>query len=313
MKTLLKKILEKWPGLKNLLLKISEKCPLSLEQYLESELRPVVMEDSRQHSGGGSWENYFIDAILHELRQAPAAFLRMPTISRALHPNQQGLASDYLLDLRRDSFSRLNILPRLHDIPMGNPYLCHGFPLASPVSVQHAYYFMLMNKYLHIIMHENDITRIVDFGGGYGNFCRLAYTFGYSGHYTIIDFPEIHALQRHYLSYGIGRHLIDKLQFITTEELHKISNNNNSLFIATFSLSETQLEIRRRIYPILSGCDYFFIAYNNKFDGIDNLEYFSNLASSLKQHFAITQFADAHRQARFFMGRRKEQLCYKEF
>ena len=209
--------------MKNMLLKIFNHLLQQVQtgKYIETRISLEPLADIDKKQTGSSWDSY-ISAIMNELKEAPATFLRMPVISRTMHPNEQKLASAYLDEMGQDEFSRTRILPTLHDIPIGNPYLCAKFPMASPLSIQHGYYRMLMHKYMHIDLQDNHIAHVVEFGGGYGNFCRLAYSSGYAGKYVIIDFPEMHILQKHYLSYAIPNDVTSSVTFATESDLSSL-------------------------------------------------------------------------------------------
>ena len=204
---------------------------------------------------------------------------------------------------------RKNILPLLHDMPVGDPYLCDHFPLASPVSIQHSYYHYLLNKYLVNVLDKENIS-IIEFGGGYGNFCRLTYNFGYTGSYSIIDFPEMQHIQQHFLNYSLPQQLKNKtISFYPTiqEEIFTQKNVRNPiLFIGTYSLSETQMDVRQEMEKYYNKYDYIFISFGKLFDSIDNVEYFNNLQHKLTSTFDIKIIPDSCSQdCFFFLGSRK--------
>ena len=194
-------------------------------------------------------------------------------------------------------------MPTLHDLPIGNPYICEVFPLASPQTIQHIYYFSLIQKKLGFFIASNQISFILELGGGYGNFCRLVYEYGYTGDYSIVDFLEMHSLQKHFLSYALPDNNI---------EFHSTDNNNTftqpktgkSLFVATFSLNEMTIDDRNKMEKVFVEFDYLFIAYNKEIFSIDNAEYFDTLKNRLSGTFDINIVKDKHRQAWFLFGKR---------
>jgi len=274
----------------------------SIKQYLEKlQSAPVV------HTGdaaGNEWDDYRV-AIVEEFKLNPMSFLRQPVISRTVHPNQQSLAKAYLLDMTKDAFAREQILSRLHDIPIGDPYLCESFPLASPMSIQHAWYMLLMRKHLGMFLPHANLKHVLEFGGGYGNFCRLSCSFGYNGRYVIADLPEMHSIQSHFLTHAHpGRMTDNPVELRVLGDSKMLPVQGSSLFMATFSLNETLISLRSEVEPMFQYFDYLFFAYNRVFSGVDNVAYFDELSSRLSNQFEFTLVKDAYRPAWFLLGRR---------
>lgn len=135
-----------------------------------------------------------------------------------------------------------------------------------------------------------DLDFIFEFGGGYGNLCRLIHKLGFHGKYIIFDFPVFSALQEFYLK--ASELSIYKKNEINSQEKGVFLINNagdlealekrplikgKSLFIATWSLSETSLKNRETIWEYLSKFGYFIIGYQNKFGEVNNKKYFDML------------------------------------
>lgn len=256
----------------------------------------------------GEWSK-FKSNILKDFYKNPAGFLREKNIQSILHPNQQRLSEAYFLEMTQDPFVKKSIMPLLYDIPLGDPYFSDCFPPASPLSLQHAYYYYMMNKYLdNFLVKDNGL--IVEFGGGYGNFCRLSYNFGYTGHYAIIDFPELQQIQHHFLSYPLQQRIeTETIKFYPSinEDIFKGQNSKHPvLFVGTYSLAETQIETRQEVELYYDKFDYIFLTYGSNFDGVDNLTYFENLKNKLSNNFDIQIMPDKHaKNCYFFLGKKK--------
>src|SRR4051812_18782956 len=81
--------------------------------------------------------------------------------------------------------------------PVGCPPPFPGLRSSSSNLIHHAYH-------VHRLLESTgrsleDLDRIVEFGGGYGSFARLATRLGFGGVYHVHDFPELAALQRYYV------------------------------------------------------------------------------------------------------------------
>lgn len=276
----------------------------SFSRYLVSDIDIVSASVPRGSAVGNEWDD-FRSQIVVEFQQHPMDFLRQPVISRTVHPNQQELANKYLVELSEGKFSRENILPRLYDLPIGDPYVCENFPLASTMSMQHAYYISIIRDNLGVFIPDGKIDHITELGGGYGNFCRIVYGLGYTGDYSIADFPEMHSIQRHFLSYGCETQINNKLiEFKSLSDKEILPKSSKSLFMATFSLSEMPLQSRLEVEEIYQHFGYLFFAYNSFFGVEDNEIYFSELKQRLASNFELHLIKDKHRRAWFLFGKR---------
>ena len=129
---------------KRLLLRIARNGA-SVSKYLSGQSSASHLTIEHSENVGNEWDN-FRRLIANEFQAHPMDFLRQKVIGLTVHPNQQELANKYLLDMSKNDFARKNILTRLHDVPIGDPYTCENFPFASPMSIQHAYYISLIKE-----------------------------------------------------------------------------------------------------------------------------------------------------------------------
>lgn len=158
----------------------------------------------------------------------------------------------------------------------------------SPILIQHAY---------HLLTYETVTSRsllncevIFEIGGGYGSFCRLLRNAGFSGLHVIYDLPHISSIQRLFLTLsGLTEVPFDQISkraehgfcLITSQYLDDafnffISSNSRVGFVATWSLSESPMSVRERIFPRFHGvCEQYLIAFQPAWENINNFEYFS--------------------------------------
>ncbi|MFH1780479.1 MAG: hypothetical protein ABH841_00495 [Candidatus Nealsonbacteria bacterium] len=133
-----------------------------------------------------------------------------------------------------------------------------------------------------------DLDFIFEFGGGYGNLCRLIHKLGFRGKYIIFDLPIFSALQKFYLKssglpvYAKSEIDIQKKGVFCINNIKVLlemgfPNEDKNLFIATWSLSETSLRVRATIEKFLSNFNYFMVGYQNRFGEVDNKEYLAKL------------------------------------
>lgn len=77
----------------------------------------------------------------------------------------------------------------------GPPSLYTGYGVSGTELLQ-AYYFLLFSA---VFPMYKDMD-IIEFGGGFGSFCRICKGMGHTGLYVIYDFPELVEIQKHVLS-----------------------------------------------------------------------------------------------------------------
>lgn len=176
---------------------------------------------------------------------------------------------------------------------VGHPAPYWKYPQSSGNLIHHAYHLAQFEAKTGVPC--DSASFIFEFGGGYGGLCRLFHNLKFSGKYVIFDIPAISALQRFFLnSIGITIHSVDSFIMAKNgvmcvsnlEDLKTIVSNHiekgNSMFIATWSFSEIPASLRGSILPIISKFDRFLIAYQEKFGGVNNKDFFDNWMNTQK-------------------------------
>ncbi len=162
----------------------------------------------------------------------------------------------------------------IQESAIGNPVPYKFYPKSSGNLIHNIYHVLNFEQYSGININK-EIELIVEFGGGYGCMKRAICQAGYTGHYVLFDFPHLSALQKYYLQ---ATGMADRTHFVSTEkELEDVlykQASKKGMFIGTWSISETRLEYREKIFDILKNFKAYLIAYQNMFDGVDNDEYF---------------------------------------
>jgi hypothetical protein len=167
------------------------------------------------------------------------------------------------------------------------------------------------NRIHHTFLLQNyeektgkDISKfkiILEFGGGYGSFCRLINKLNFNGIYVIYDFDVFNIIQYNYLKkfgYSIyinaeeiskpGIYLYNELDYLNSAlNVHQVD-----LFIATWSLSESDLNTRESFSSLISTIPSHLIAFQGNFDGIDNVEYFNKLFGDISHLGAFEHMGD---------------------
>lgn len=175
----------------------------------------------------------------------------------------------------------------LKESSVGNPSCFKNLSGSSSTLVHHAYHLALWERNLNESVTGKSL--ILEFGGGYGSMCRLIHNMGFKNKYVIFDLPIFSRLQTYYLK-SLNLPVVNFEEFMQNESgilctsdleiLNKViqSTNNltDSLFIATWSLSETSIETREPFDSILEKFSSFLIAYQPGFGEVNNEKYFKN-------------------------------------
>lgn len=139
-------------------------------------------------------------------------------------------------------------------------------------------YLNLIHQAYHILRWQEatgqriaDMRSVYEFGGGYGAMALVCNRLGFRGQYYIYDLPEFALLQQWYLSEC-------RVDNVTWEGID--AWRGVDLFIACYSLSETDYAERDRIFSTKEASSYLFL-YSNKFEQYDNIEYFQGLDDKL--------------------------------
>ena len=154
---------------------------------------------------------------------------------------------------------------------------------AAYVTIQHAFHIKTFEESTHRKLRDCDV--IFEVGGGFGNFCRVMREDGFRGTHIILDLPHVREVARLFLSLN-GVPVTDKVELvdgaclITSDDIEAaiaMVAGKRVAFVATWSLSETPMAIRERLFPALhKDCALYLVAsqWDHQWDGIDNRVYF---------------------------------------
>lgn len=226
--------------------------------------------------------NRLYDLVLND---DPSRFLHWDVIQKAMFITNALYVSIELSFLKRQPTWRSRWKSALKESEVGSPIPYWLFPASSGNLIHHGYHISQFEKKL-----QTDVSKleyVVECGGGYGSMCRLFRNLGFKGTYLIFDLPHFSALQKYYLS--ANNICVQKssstnemtVQLVSDvdelEEFITPIREKDSLFLATWSLSEMPLDLRYRIQTILKNFSVLFLAYQSVFEEVDNVQYFEKL------------------------------------
>jgi hypothetical protein len=250
------------------------------------------------------------------LTKDPRRFLRWPVLRPMYKRDAPYLASWFeCLRTHRDWPSRWR--PALLESPVGDPRPFVDDRSTSGNLVKQAYHVCRFEDVTGARLADADF--ILEFGGGYGALCRLAFALGFRGTYALYDFPEFSALQDFYLrAHGLptaeessprepGRARVLTLSSLPElDELLERRPPGRATFVALWSLSETPGALREAVMTRVATFDRFVIGYQPRFGEIDNTAWFAAVRARLAHDIDWHDVPlEPHHEMRHLFGARR--------
>jgi hypothetical protein len=203
-------------------------------------------------------------------------FLEWDAISQTMHAGNAPYIAQELNALKDSPQWQSRWKPALREDAAGCPNRSRWRPTSSGNLIHHVYH---LHKAEPVLRRQiENFSHIIEFGGGYGSFCRLAWRLGFRGRYVIFDFPEFSALQRYFLrSVGVplaqpgkpnGAHCITEMDDLVAEA------RDCELFLGLWSISETPLDFRRKVLATVANAGNFLFASQRQVGEVDNIAFF---------------------------------------
>jgi hypothetical protein len=251
-----------------------------VQDELAATLRTEITRLQRERSGDESpwWTGVRERLVRHVLTDDPRAFLRWDPIRETMLVPNLPYVEGELQALRASDAWTSMWTAALDEDPSGCPPPYPGHPTSSANLIHHAFHVQRLREVTACSLE--DFTQIVEFGGGYGSFARLAFRLGFTGTYHVHDFPEFAALQRYYLHSVAAANGEDPAPGFTASADQgdvPAPDGDSGLFVALWSLSETPLGEREPWIDAIGGAAAAVLAYQHEFEGADNRAWFQDL------------------------------------
>ena len=254
-----------------------------------AELRAEVAALPSQGAGAGRADQFWTanQAELRRLLLArrPTDFLRWDPVRLTMVKRGRASVAHELAHLRARPDWRPRWRPALRESTVGRPRPVPSHPWASGTAIHHAYHLCRFEEATGVRLEGFPL--IVEFGGGYGGFCRLLHALGFSGRYVIFDLPVVTALQRFYLRTlgipvaGPAEPSAPARGVVTVTEAAELSallrqwpSSRPQAFVALWSFGETPLALRHDVLGVLDGMDALLLGYTERYREIDNVRFF---------------------------------------
>ena len=275
--------------------------PSSQEQDYFSELQLAVrelpvLETANALPSEAAWLSNMNRLRELFLKRNPKRFLRWDVISGTMFVANAPYVSTELNYLKHRSNWKTRWEAAIKESSVGHPVAYLFYPTSSGNLIHHAYHVAQFEETTGAQVRDMDY--VFEFGGGYGSMCRLFFNLGFHGKYIIFDLPLFSALQRYFLkTIGLPVHSVDTFRkskagvvcLSDTQQLKALLTNHitasNSIFVATWSISESPIAIRDSVLPLISEFTSFLIAYQDRFGEVNNVDFFDSWKNT---HGAVT-------------------------
>ena len=173
---------------------------------------------------------------------------------------------------------------------VGNPVRYFLYPKSSGNKINHVFHLCTLINQFNIDIKK--IKNVFEFGGGYGCMARIFSKINKDIKYTCFDTFHVNLIQFYYLKYNdLNVGFSKKNNFFLTSELKEIQNyylnNSNYIFIANWSISETSINFRKKFEVIIKNSKYILISFQENFENLNNLNYFTNLKKEISRDFKV--------------------------
>lgn len=285
--------------------------PTDRERALIGELRAGLARAASENRESVPWWAEAQERLRRHAQEGdPRTFTRWDVIQQTMFEGNRLSLREELRSLQGDRDWASLWRPAIQESPYGWPPKYLYYTDSSGNLIHHAYHLQQVAKRLG--KPVSSLREVFEFGGGYGSMRRLAHNLGFRGRYTIVDLPPFSQLQRFYLKLlgipvdgevteGAGTVLSTDPGIIGT-----LSPGPGSLFLATWSLSETPESLRVPFLGFVGKFECFLIAYQDHFSEVDNVAFFSRWKKELSGSFECEDWPITHLPGnRYFFGKRR--------
>ena len=169
---------------------------------------------------------------------------------------------------------------------IGNPIRYFLYLESSGNRINHGYHLYILEKELNIYI-KKEIKSVFEFGGGYGCMARIFSKINKRIKFTCFDTNFVNLLQFYYLKHNkLNVGFTKRNNFFLTSNVNDLTNKYD-LFLANWSLSETPINYRKKFLIKLKNSKYIFISFQEKFENLNNLDYFNSIKKLLSKKFEI--------------------------
>ncbi|OGE21356.1 hypothetical protein A2778_04280 [Candidatus Daviesbacteria bacterium RIFCSPHIGHO2_01_FULL_40_24] len=260
------------------------------EKFLIEELRKntkAIFIPKKNKLTDNQWLGNILMLKKQILSENPKNFLQWNVIRKTMFIGNALFTIKEFLYLRINNWNKWKKTILESNYVPTEPYIL--YPGSSGNLIHQAYHIARFEKISG--QRIEDFDSIFEFGGGYGSMCQLIHNLGFKGNYIIFDLPVFSTLQAFFLKMnGLDvnpSNMSKKAKILCKSNLNEVKKiipkKGKKLFIATWSLSESPLPIRKKIYPLIDKVDSHLISYQAFFGKVDNRKYFADFRKKMKK------------------------------
>ena len=182
----------------------------------------------------------------------------------------------------------------LHENAVGKPLRFFIYPFSSGNRIRQVYHIKKFVDWSGISISK--IGLVFEFGGGYGCMASIFQTLSKKIKYIIYDIREVLLLQYYYLkmndcdvSFASSKKKIYLISNLNKFKNFPIKKYRNKLLIMNWSFSEIPMQVRNKFENFMCNFNYIIISFQDKFEEINNINYFNNLKKKLIRHKFIVK------------------------
>jgi hypothetical protein len=272
----------------------------NFESKFAEELREEIskipkIKTDNQTGAELEWSNNVNSILDYIMTRDPRKFLSWDVIKKTMFVVRESYINLELQAIKNSNEFDTFWKKVITENSVGAPMKFWKYSKSSANLIHHAYHLFKLKEKTNIEFNKLDL--VVEFGGGYGSMCRLIHNCNFSGKYIIFDLPVFSALQKFYLK-CVGLEILKPEEFksnksgiICISDLQQFEDlisgkikENESLFIGTWSLSETPLLFREKFKTSLKFYKNYLIGFQERFNEVNNVEYFENIQKEFSDY-----------------------------
>jgi hypothetical protein len=146
---------------------------------LASKLRSAMAQLPRKNGATDGWASFSNSLAAQLSERRPTSFLRCPVVRQTMFVAKAAYLREEFRHLRNSSLWMSHWRPALRETRVGNPDPLWLYPRSSGNTVHHLYHLCRFTEETGADLAK--LRFIFEFGGGYGNLCRLFQRLGFAG------------------------------------------------------------------------------------------------------------------------------------
>jgi len=247
-------------------------------------------------------------------------FLRYSFIQKIFFIHNRFFIYKELQELKKD-VKNWNLWKKLLvENNVGNPVNYFLYKESSGNRIRQVYHLKKFVDFANLDLKK--IKYVLEIGGGYGCMATIFYKINPKIKYVIFDTKEVNLIQYYYLMMNNipvsinynpnnkkGVSLISNVKDIKFIKKLTYFKKNKTIVIANWSLSEMPIFFRQKLNFIYKIFKFILISFQDKFENINNFNYFSNVHKNLnKKKYKSNIFPIHTMNSNFFTNRKNFYL-----